>query len=211
MDEIDTAPPTGGTESAAPPDPREGAAPPAAEAAKPEHPPNESEAPKEEGEQAGEETALPDYRFPDDFAVDQGQLSAFQKVADEHKVSKEAAQAFLDLFVDNQTGQGKAFRDHQIQTIQDWEKQTKADELVGGQDFERKLAVARTAVDRFGDQGLRDYLDESGAGSNPHVVRWMYRAGQFAADDRYIQPGQGTGPLSPEARARRLYDNTYKD
>lgn len=211
MDEFNPAPPASGTEQAPPPDPKVSASAPQAEGSPPASPPADQQASKEEAEQGAEGQALPDYHFPDDFAVDQGQLSAFQSVADEHGVTREAAQAFLDLFVKQQTGQGKAALDHQIQTIQDWENQAKNDELVGGRDFERKLAVARTAVDRFGDQGLRDYLDESGIGSNPHVVRWMYRAGQFAADDRYIQPGSAAGPLSPEARARRLYDNTYKD
>ncbi len=211
MDEFDPAPPASGTEQAPPPETEAGVSQSAAVDATPESPPGDEQVTKEEGEQGADRKALPDYRFPEDFDVDQGQLSDFQSVADQHGVSREAAQAFLDLYIKQQTGQGKNVRDHQIQTIQDWESQTKNDELVGGQDFERKLSIARTAVDRFGDQGLRDYLDESGMGSNPHVVRWMYRAGQFAADDRYIQPGSGAGSLSPEARARRLYDNTYKD
>ncbi len=207
MDEIDPSPPTGAREETAVPDPGQAGV---GEVTTPAEAGTEtSESPSEGQERTDGD--IPDYRFPENFQVDQGNLSEFQAVADKHQLSPEAAQELLDLYVDKHGGEHRDAHELLIQNVQRWEAETKADELVGGPEFERKLGVARTALDRFGDQGLRDYLDSSGIGSNPHVVRWMYRIGQFAADDRYIQPGSGAGPLSPEARARRLYDNTYKD
>ncbi len=195
MDDFNASPPPERETAAPPAEPGDAAA--AAEA--------EAGGPEEEGQGPA------DYSFPDDFAVDPERLGRFQALAERHGISAEAAQAFLDLFVDNQVGLNKSERDRQIAEVQDWETRTRSDSLVGGPDFERKLAVARSALDRFGDPGLRDFLDATGAGSHPDVVRWMYRVGQATADDRFIPPGGGAAPASPEARARRFYDKTYKD
>ncbi len=193
-------------------DPRPDADPGGTAQTDPERP-GDADAPAETGEAGTEEGphGIEAYQFPEDFAVDNERLSAFHGVVEQYGVPLEGAQALLDLFVDNQAQQNKSQRDQLVQQVQTWEQQVKSDKLVGGADYERKLAVARAAVERYGDQGLRDYLDATGAGSHPDVVRWMYRVGQATADDRFLPPGSGAGPLSPEARARRLYDKTYKD
>ncbi len=149
--------------------------------------------------------------FPDDFEVDQANLSEFKDWAGRNKVGTGEAQALIDLFIRSQDGQHQRNLEAQRAEVQGWEEKARADQDLGGPDFERKLAVAQTAIDRFGDKELRDFLDFSGIGSHPAVVRWMLRVGEATADDRFIPPGRASGPLSPEARARRLYDNTYKD
>ncbi len=149
--------------------------------------------------------------FPDDFEVNQQDFSAFKDWAGRNKVGQEEAQTLIDLFVRSQDSQLQRTLEAKQAEVQGWEEAARSDRELAGPDFDRKLAVARTAIDRFGDQELKDFLDYSGIGSHPALVRWMLRVGQATADDRFIPPGGGSGPLTPEARARRLYDNTYKD
>ncbi|GAB5471747.1 MAG: hypothetical protein Kilf2KO_47770 [Rhodospirillales bacterium] len=190
------------TDLAPPPDQPEERADAAPEA--PEESAPETEAPSGETEAAG-------FSFPEGFAVDEAQLSGFQDWVAANAVEPSQAQALIDLYLQGQEKQRQEALDARVAEVGDWEARARSDAVTGGPDFERKLAVARGALDRFGDPGLRDLLDASGLGSHPDVLRWMYRVGQATADDRFIPPGSGSAPLSPEARARRLYDNTYKD
>lgn len=63
---------------------------------------------------------------------------------------------------------------------QAWAQATKADPEIGQQNLERSLAFARYALDRFGDPELYGYLDDSGLGNHPEIIRMFKRAGEAA-------------------------------
>lgn len=63
---------------------------------------------------------------------------------------------------------------------QAWAQAAKADPEIGQQNLERSLAFARYALDRFGDPELYGYLDDSGLGNHPEIIRMFKRAGEAA-------------------------------
>ena len=65
--------------------------------------------------------------------------------------------------------------------IKHWTSQSKDDPEFGGPDFERNLAIAKRAVDKFGGAKLRKVLDESGVGNHPDVIRAFWKMGRTLA------------------------------
>lgn len=59
-----------------------------------------------------------------------------------------------------------------------WARATKTDPELGGQNLERSLATARYALDFFGDPELYGFLDDSGLGNHPEMIRMFKRAGE---------------------------------
>ncbi|MEO1193592.1 MAG: hypothetical protein AAFY02_17675 [Pseudomonadota bacterium] len=184
-------------------------APPPDETALPEAEPAEDAASADAVETKAEPAA--GYSFPEGYEVDPTQLAGFEAWVEETGVAPDRAQALIDLYLQGQEGQRRQALEARVAELQGWEEAARQDAVTGGADFDAKLSVARSALERYGDQELRAFLDETGVGSHPALLRLFYRVGQAAADDRFIPPGNGTAALSPEARARRLYDKTYKE
>jgi len=174
----------------------------------PEVPASEGAAPQREPEEG---TAPAGFAFPEGFEVDEAAVADFGAWAERAGVGEAPAQELVDLYVRTRQQEAESQRQAQVAQLQDWERQVKTDRELGGADLERKLAVARAPLERFADPELRDLLDATGLGSHPGVVRLFYRLGQALGGERFIPPGEGAGPTTPEARARRLYDKTYKE
>ncbi len=60
-----------------------------------------------------------------------------------------------------------------------WAAATKADPEIGGAKLEESLRQARLALDRYGDKSLYDYLDDSGLGNHPGLIRMAQRIGAW--------------------------------
>lgn len=58
-----------------------------------------------------------------------------------------------------------------------------------GEAYDERMALAKAAVREFGDQGLVDYLEETGLGNDPRLVKAFVKIGQAIASD----PIQGIG------------------
>jgi hypothetical protein len=77
-----------------------------------------------------------------------------------------------------------------------WETAVKADPELGGAEHEKVMGVAAQALKTFGTPELHSFLLESRLGSNPEVVRLLYRVGQAISQDG-VTPGRTTtGPKS---------------
>lgn len=69
------------------------------------------------------------------------------------------------------------FREKERQEAE-WVRASMIDPVVGGQDGMCKRVLARNALNAFGDPGLYHYLDESGLGNHPMILRLFYRVGE---------------------------------
>ncbi len=69
-----------------------------------------------------------------------------------------------------------------------WAQATKADPEIGGKNLKDSLMFARYALDHFGDVELYDFLDDTGLGNHPEVIRMFKRVGEAAEGDRTSRP-----------------------
>ncbi len=96
----------------------------------------------------------------------------------EDAVQKDFVAAFIAASVDQDQ------RDRE----RDWAEQTKNDPEIGGRNLKRALKDAAYALDRFGDWELYGYLDDSGLGNHPDVIRLFSKAGAYARSQRAPEP-----------------------
>lgn len=206
-------PPTAGgttalTASPAAPTPAEGTPPAPTDGAKP------ADSKPADAKPADAKAAPPaelELKFPDGTVVDQGYLDAFKAVAAKHGLSAEQAQAVADLSVTQAAAQAKAVDEAVAKQKADWAAALKTDKTVGGAQFEANMQQARKAIVAFGDAELTAFLDESGLGNHPAVVRAFFKAGKAISEDSVAGT---TGAPAPSAATdekaflRDLYKNT---
>ena len=89
--------------------------------------------------------------------------------------------------------------------IKEWGEKAKT-EL--GADLQKHLSYAAVARDKF--PGLKEALDESGAGNRVEVIKAMAKLGEYLSSDPGMVPNAGTQRtnVDPMNDAKTLYPNT---
>ncbi len=177
---------------------------------------DESSAESETSEQEPEKEGAPEkYEFNDKVAdapevLDPEVLTAFGEVAKELDLPQDAAQKVLDKVAPVIQAR-QAAQVEQART--EWAESSKSDDEFGGENLNANLEVAKTALDAFGTDPLKQLLSESGLGNHPEVIRFMYRAGKAISEDSYVGNSQGANaqgskvPKDFNGIANALYSN----
>lgn len=141
-----------------------------------------------------------EFKLPEGQALNADVQAQFEATARELNMPQAAAQKLVEVMAPKiAAAQAAAFE--KVQT--EWVAKAKADPEIGGDKFDANLAVAMKAMDRFGSPALKTYLNESGLGNNPELLRMMFKAGQAISEDKHVQGNQGNAPARD--RAKSLY------
>lgn len=116
------------------------------------------------------------------------------------------AQKLVDKYVSaiqaKEAKRGEAW----AQTINKWADDAKADNEIGGTKWDGTVSNARRAVERFGTPELREYLNASGGGNHPELIRFMAKVGAAIGEDQPAGGGSG-GASRPADPAHVLFPN----
>lgn len=94
---------------------------------------------------------------------------------------QQQAQSLLELQASLTTSASEAGSAKWNQEQQDWQAQVEADPELGGANLPKTLSAIGGLMNRFGNDELRAYMDVSGAGNNPLVIRFLATvAGQLS-------------------------------
>ena len=200
------------------PAPSEPAAPasdaptPAADPAKPEgdkpQPGTEGDKPQEDKPADGDKPAdKPDdkeqkpegapekYEFKagEGVELDTEALKDFEPVARELNLTNEQAQKLVDAYPKILAGvQQRQAEAWQAQTEQ-WAADVKADKEIGGDKLTANLSAAQRALEQFGDPELKEYLDSTGLGNHPALVKAFIKVGKAMSEDKVVTGGHESG------------------
>ncbi len=160
---------------------------------------------EKEAEQTGEviPVTAEDIAFPDGVEVDQTIQEEFLKFANDSKFTKEQTQGLVDL----QTKLYQAQAEQHQAKLAGWVSEVKSDkELVGdtGDKLDENLALAKKGMEALKVDGLSEYLDSSGEGSNPIFVRMFTRIGKTISEDSFK-----TGGVGKEVKEKSAADTLY--
>lgn len=185
---------------------------PAPAETKPEETPAEKpEGEKPEGEGKPEEGAPETYEaftLADGFEVDQQALEAFSPVFKELGLTQEQAQGLVNLDIERQQRTIAAEQDQHDATLAQWEQEARDDKEVGGVAFDQNVATAKQALDAFGTPELTAYLDASGLGNHPEIIRVFNKFGREIGSDRLLALGsRAPGSKTQKSAADILYPN----
>lgn len=126
--------------------------------------------------------------------LDTAALEQFEPIARELNLTNEQAQKMVDLYGTKimpmvQKQQAEAW---QAQTEQ-WAADVKADKEIGGDKLTANLSAAQRALEQFGDPELKEYLDSTGLGNHPALVKAFIKVGKAMSEDKVVTGGHESG------------------
>jgi hypothetical protein len=140
------------------------------------------------------------------------EVDDFKAWAKSAKLTSEQAQAAFDLHVRTQQAQLQELQDHHAQQQREWTEALKVDKDFGGAKYDANRAQAQKAFTQFGSPELAQFLNETGLGNNPALVRWAWRVGQALGEDTPAGTGAGVrtekGATDPQAPMKSMYPNS---
>lgn len=155
---------------------------------------------------AGAPEKYSDFKLPEGVTLDSDAAAAFTAEAKKLNLTQEAAQSLIDL-------QAKVALDNQNKEIaqaaqvkKDWEAQVKKDL---GNEYDKEMSLAAKARDKFVPKPLMDFLNESGLGSHPEMVKLFAKLGKAIAEDDFVEGKPGsTEPTEKKSTAAVLFGGT---
>ena len=184
------------------PAPKEGDTPqPGAEGDKPaEDKPADDK--KQEGDKPAEkkdddkpEGAPEKYEFQaaEGVELDTEALKEFEPVAREMNLTNEQAQKLVDVYPKILAGVQQRQVEAWQQTTEQWAADVKADKEIGGDKLPSNLSAAQRALDQFGTPELKTYLNDTGLGNHPDLVKAFVKIGKAMSEDKVLSGGHDSG------------------
>jgi len=125
--------------------------------------------------------------LPDDLPVDDALLGALTPAMKKAGITGKQANVLAEAFASQKKAEYEAFG----KTVADWAKQAEADKEIGGANWDTTKASAIKVVERFGTPALREYLNQTGAGNHPEMIRLMAKVGAVISEDNPTGNSQG--------------------
>lgn len=144
-----------------------------------------------------------DYSFKDDGLPKEiyGReeiLKSMRAVMHQNGLTKKQAEAVFDAYT-------QTMNKHVEQLgVQEKERKTQAVEQLKkdfGADLDKKVNMARAVVNKFGGDEFKEYLNKSGLGDNPQLIRMFAKLAEAMGNDQMLS---GTGDAGSGSAAEAL-------
>ncbi|EMR6446139.1 peptidase [Citrobacter freundii] len=128
--------------------------------------------------------------------LDTAALEQFEPIARELNLTNEQAQKMVDLYGTKimpmvQQQQVEAWQ----KTTEQWAADVKADKEIGGDKLTSNLSAAQRALAQFGTPELKEYLEGTGLGNHPELVKAFVKVGKAMSEDGMVT-GKESGQRS---------------
>lgn len=116
---------------------------------------------------------------PDSLIMDDELMGNFQIVAKDAGLTQPQAQKIADLWhatIEKSLVERRGEADKSMKALQsDW-----------GKDYDKNVALAKKAVNHFGDKELVDYLNATGMGNHTKLIKLFKEVGKAISEDSMI-------------------------
>lgn len=154
-------------------------------------------------EQIAEVAASYKFELPEGFSVDEARMTSFRDAAAKRGLDQEGAQELLTLGLDQAKAVATAYEAAATKawtdTLETWKTELQSDPDLGGEKSEGAFRVIGRALDQYGTPEARQAFDLTGAGWNPHIVRFVHKMAAALSEG---SPVRATKPATPSARGR---------
>lgn len=138
--------------------------------------------------------------------IDSALLDRFSPKFKEAGLTQRQAQAVAAEYAAMRKEEHESLAGNWHKTLEGWADQAKQDPEIGGNKWDSTVRNASGVVARFGTPELKEYLNSSGGGNHPEMIRFMAKVGAMIGEDN---PAISENPGRPVARDRAqvLYPN----
>lgn len=148
-----------------------------------------------------------DLTLPKDALLGEDDVERIAEFAKEQGLSKEQAQAYLE----RENTMLAGLRDEQEAQVdklaRQWENEARADQEIGGDNFNTCIERSHRVLERFGSDSLKEQLNKTGLGNHPELIRMLSRIGGSMSEDQFIRGGSPVDQ-KPKSTAEVLYGET---
>lgn len=137
---------------------------------------------------------LEEIKVPEGMSIDEAVSKPFVDIVNKFGLGRDAVSELVAL-------QAKAMNDASEKGSADWNKlqDTWRDEVmkdadIGGAKWQGAQSSIAKVLDEFGTPELRSALDLTGAGNNPHVVKFLAKIGSKFTEGGFTGGSPGAGP-----------------
>jgi hypothetical protein len=148
------------------------------------------------------ETAI-EYTFalPEGMELDTKASEQFTEIAKDLKLPADGAQKLVDLYAK----QMQAQQEVHAETVKGWAEAVKTDKELGGDNLPATNAAASKVMSTFATPALKEYLNATGLGNHPELVRFVAKIGKALSEDTFVRGGNTTSATDP---AKAMYPNS---
>jgi hypothetical protein len=159
-----------------------------------------------------------DLQIPEESAFDAPFVERFAATAKESQLTQDQAKAVfnsmnkefvqrLDAVQKDQLKGGSEY-DKRLAT---WQQQIESDKEIGGANFQNNLALAKRTAATFFEPDVVEWLEQTGFGSHPGVVKAMYKIGKAMGEDKLVHASGATEPEKPKTASQKMYPDHYDE
>lgn len=135
--------------------------------------------------------------------IDSALFGAYEQQAQAAGLGRDQAESLMQWWLGQQQDQQQHSQQRQAEAItalqRDW-----------GAQYDQRLAEARHAVRQFGGEELAGFLESSGLGDHPALIRAFAEAARRSGEDRMAGRGQAGFALSP-SQAKGEVNRLFSD
>ncbi|WP_334369466.1 peptidase [Enterobacter hormaechei] len=127
--------------------------------------------------------------------LDSEALKDFEPVARDLNLTNEQAQKLVDAYPKILAGVQQRQAEAWQKQTEGWAETVKADKEIGGDKLTANLSAAQRALDQFGTPELKEYLNATGLGNHPDLVKTFVKIGKAMSEDGMVT-GRESGQRS---------------
>lgn len=156
-------------------------------------PEGDKPAEKKEGDKPEGAPEKYEFQAAEGVELDTEALKEFEPVAREMNLTNEQAQKLVDVYPKILAGVQQRQVEAWQQTTEQWAADVKADKEIGGDKLPSNLSAAQRALDQFGTPELKTYLNDTGLGNHPDLVKAFVKIGKAMSEDKVVSGGHDSG------------------
>ncbi len=145
-----------------------------------------------------------DLKLPDGVALDQELLDAlgpeFKEAGLTNGQAQKLAEAYTKVLQERSAKETEGWSN----TVAKWVDDAKADKEIGGDKWDVTVAASQRAINKLGTPALKEYLEASGGGNHPELIRFASKVGAMIREDDPANGGAG-GSSKPAEPAHVLF------
>ncbi|EOH2999440.1 peptidase [Citrobacter freundii] len=134
-----------------------------------------------------------EFKAGEGVELDTEALKDFEPVARDLNLTNEQAQKLVDAYPKILAGVQQRQAEAWQKQTEGWAETVKADKEIGGDKLTANLSAAQRALEQFGDPELKEYLDSTGLGNHPALVKAFIKVGKAMSEDKVVTGGHESG------------------